>query len=150
MVKTVCLQIQRSGRIVMKQNIARRTLLMVFGATLGVSTAARAQAVVVFNPASLTFGCIVSPFTWRCSPPPKTTTLTNTGSKTLSIGSITITGSTYVFSQANNCGTSVADRKSTRLNSSHRCISYAVFCLKKKKKNHHNKTRKTQQVLHAK
>ena len=27
------------------------------------------------------------------------------------------------------------DRKSTRLNSSHRCISYAVFCLKKKKNN---------------
>src|SRR5437762_5905298 len=26
-----------------------------------------------------------------------------------------------------------ANRKSTRLNSSHRCISYAVFCLKKKK-----------------
>src|SRR5437879_11378246 len=30
------------------------------------------------------------------------------------------------------------DRKSTRLNSSHRCISYAVFCLKKKKKNNKN------------
>src|ERR1017187_8604975 len=29
------------------------------------------------------------------------------------------------------------DRKSTRLNSSHRCISYAVFCLKKKKKTKH-------------
>src|ERR1017187_879932 len=29
---------------------------------------------------------------------------------------------------AGNC--SVIDRKSTRLNSSHRCISYAVFCLK--------------------
>src|SRR5437762_7390845 len=28
----------------------------------------------------------------------------------------------------------LTDRKSTRLNSSHRCISYAVFCLKKKKK----------------
>src|SRR5437867_8371264 len=28
----------------------------------------------------------------------------------------------------------VIDRKSTRLNSSHRTISYAVFCLKKKKK----------------
>src|SRR5256885_11157496 len=28
----------------------------------------------------------------------------------------------------------VADRKSTRLNSSHLVISYAVFCLKKKKK----------------
>src|SRR5438132_6046705 len=27
------------------------------------------------------------------------------------------------------------DRKSTRLNSSHTVISYAVFCLKKKKKN---------------
>src|SRR5688572_32486161 len=29
-----------------------------------------------------------------------------------------------------------ADRKSTRLNSSHSQISYAVFCLKKKKKQH--------------
>src|SRR5256885_4794110 len=29
-----------------------------------------------------------------------------------------------------------ADRKSTRLNSSHLVISYAVFCLKKKKKNY--------------
>src|SRR5256885_2521294 len=29
------------------------------------------------------------------------------------------------------------DRKSTRLNSSHLVISYAVFCLKKKKKNEH-------------
>src|SRR5437867_4952443 len=34
-----------------------------------------------------------------------------------------------------------SDRKSTRLNSSHRTISYAVFCLKKKKRDyviHHN------------
>src|SRR5437764_3108038 len=30
-------------------------------------------------------------------------------------------------------GLFLPDRKSTRLNSSHRCISYAVFCLKKKK-----------------
>src|SRR5690348_17764095 len=30
----------------------------------------------------------------------------------------------------------VQDRKSTRLNSSHPSISYAVFCLKKKKKTH--------------
>src|SRR5207245_7224943 len=29
----------------------------------------------------------------------------------------------------------IADRKSTRLNSSHGSISYAVFCLKKKNKN---------------
>src|SRR2546426_3706974 len=35
----------------------------------------------------------------------------------------------------NNAGFSIApDRKSTRLNSSHLVISYAVFCLKKKKK----------------
>src|SRR3712207_7495593 len=36
-------------------------------------------------------------------------------------------------------GTTVfpTDRKSTRLNSSHANISYAVFCLKKKKKQHH-------------
>ena len=31
------------------------------------------------------------------------------------------------------------DRKSTRLNSSHGYISYAVFCLKKKKKKHKGK-----------
>src|SRR6516225_8397958 len=38
-----------------------------------------------------------------------------------------------------------ADRKSTRLNSSHMSISYAVFCLKKKKKkntNHNCKKKK--------
>src|SRR5437879_9604342 len=35
---------------------------------------------------------------------------------------------------AQGAGRVGADRKSTRLNSSHRCISYAVFCLKKKNK----------------
>src|SRR5256885_7353648 len=34
---------------------------------------------------------------------------------------------------ANAHGISLQDRKSTRLNSSHLVISYAVFCLKKKK-----------------
>src|SRR6266571_8317428 len=33
------------------------------------------------------------------------------------------------------CCRQTTDRKSTRLNSSHMSISYAVFCLKKKKKN---------------
>src|SRR6266704_5192159 len=33
------------------------------------------------------------------------------------------------------CGVFIPDRKSTRLNSSHVSISYAVFCLKKKKFN---------------
>src|SRR5258708_7640371 len=35
----------------------------------------------------------------------------------------------------------IGDRKSTRLNSSHQIISYAVFCLKKKKKNEQQKER---------
>src|SRR2546427_7367070 len=35
------------------------------------------------------------------------------------------------------------DRKSTRLNSSHSQISYAVFCLKKKKKNDKTRQRQT-------
>src|SRR5690606_41153721 len=38
-----------------------------------------------------------------------------------------------VIAQAFRHGLSVEDRKSTRLNSSHVKISYAVFCLKKKK-----------------
>src|SRR2546430_11965302 len=38
------------------------------------------------------------------------------------------------------------DRKSTRLNSSHSQISYAVFCLKKKKKNKHHYTLLEQHV----
>src|SRR5690554_7269849 len=38
---------------------------------------------------------------------------------------------------------SSSDRKSTRLNSSHVRISYAVFCLKKKKKNKTTITLKT-------
>src|SRR5437764_5420986 len=41
--------------------------------------------------------------------------------------------------RAGEAGEPARDRKSTRLNSSHRCISYAVFCLKKKK----NKRQKT-------
>src|SRR2546427_7245766 len=40
-------------------------------------------------------------------------------------------------------GAGSADRKSTRLNSSHSQISYAVFCLKKKK----NKTRAQDQHI---
>src|SRR3712207_8969189 len=39
--------------------------------------------------------------------------------------------------EAGNLG---ADRKSTRLNSSHANISYAVFCLKKKKNTKYNYT----------
>src|SRR5258708_9466315 len=36
--------------------------------------------------------------------------------------------------EAKRAGHDATDRKSTRLNSSHQIISYAVFCLKKKKR----------------
>src|SRR3989449_4525763 len=39
----------------------------------------------------------------------------------------------------NSVGVPAPDRKSTRLNSSHGYISYAVFCLKKKKKKDEDK-----------
>src|SRR5438034_8798726 len=41
--------------------------------------------------------------------------------------------------RAGRSGAASGDRKSTRLNSSHTVISYAVFCLKKKKKRIHKK-----------
>src|SRR5438876_2112289 len=49
--------------------------------------------------------------------------------------SITEPGTNYIyeqFLQVENAEDVKADRKSTRLNSSHPSISYAVFCLKKK------------------
>src|SRR5207248_10222694 len=47
-------------------------------------------------------------------------------------------------------GGSAGDRKSTRLNSSHRTISYAVFCLKKKKKNKHKKKKNNKKTENKK
>src|SRR5438094_3375805 len=45
-----------------------------------------------------------------------------------------------------NTPTPLLDRKSTRLNSSHRTISYAVFCLKKKKTTINKQKRKWQPI----
>src|SRR5437899_7949629 len=47
-------------------------------------------------------------------------------------------------------GEAAADRKSTRLNSSHLGISYAVFCLKKKKNKRKNLEYITQPVMKCK
>src|SRR5690606_41720198 len=44
-------------------------------------------------------------------------------------------GGENTYTGATNIDAGVLDRKSTRLNSSHVKISYAVFCLKKKNKN---------------
>src|SRR5690606_41805067 len=60
------------------------------------------------------------------------------------------TSSTSPPSSAVSCGTTSTapserlDRKSTRLNSSHVKISYAVFCLKKKKKKKKNQLHRHQ------
>src|SRR5947199_7412620 len=50
------------------------------------------------------------------------------GSRAVVAGSVTVQS---VYAELRNCP---EDRKSTRLNSSHLGISYAVFCLKKKKR----------------
>src|SRR5258708_21242535 len=54
---------------------------------------------------------------WRRSPPPATT---------------------HAASSPRRAAPRWPDRKSTRLNSSHQIISYAVFCLKKKTRPHRN------------
>src|SRR5207249_7522831 len=51
------------------------------------------------------------------------------------IGAISGGGKGAIIGGATGAGAGAGDRKSTRLNSSHVSISYAVFCLKKKKKN---------------
>src|SRR5699024_11261945 len=52
---------------------------------------------------------------------------------------ITIFVSSHILSEIEQLATHMGDRKSTRLNSSHVSISYAVFCLKKKKKINYTK-----------
>src|SRR3712207_7173284 len=46
---------------------------------------------------------------------------------------VVLAGVEGVLAPLARAGVAVGDRKSTRLNSSHANISYAVFCLKKKK-----------------
>src|SRR5436190_4119561 len=76
------------------------------------------------------------------------TTLFRSGCRRAMSGSHSSGGSTTRSSgepsKRRGAGTSAAsfarlDRKSTRLNSSHTVISYAVFCLKKKKNKHKTK-----------
>src|SRR5690348_18115695 len=49
-----------------------------------------------------------------------------------------------------HAGIASADRKSTRLNSSHPSISYAVFCLKKKKKKQKKTNKQKQKTINKK
>src|SRR5207302_2719582 len=61
----------------------------------------------------------------------QTTVITGSGKLVVGRGPVR-TGVTAVLPRGKNSGDPVLDRKSTRLNSSHVKISYAVFCLKKK------------------
>src|SRR2546422_3002419 len=53
-------------------------------------------------------------------------------------------GSASSVTDASPDASRARDRKSTRLNSSHGYISYAVFCLKKKKKTKNKRTAETE------
>src|SRR5207253_6551858 len=71
--------------------------------------------------------------------PPKATNVRSRGSRPRSIETTRVASSMLVVTiawipHAASSSDRPRDRKSTRLNSSHVAISYAVFCLKKKKK----------------
>src|SRR5258708_30922017 len=70
---------------------------------------------------------------WMASRPSSNTTSV---SKTASELSIAHNNAAQIGDRSSyqGYGGNCTDRKSTRLNSSHQIISYAVFCLKKKKK----------------
>src|SRR5947208_6766918 len=58
------------------------------------------------------------------------------GSRRLAMKPFTLTAVVVLSGRSRSSAPALhRDRKSTRLNSSHQIISYAVFCLKKKKKN---------------
>src|SRR2546426_5014553 len=68
---------------------------------------------------------------------PCTSAASSSGEAVLTLILLEVTGRTVMY--GSSAATILAskpriDRKSTRLNSSHLVISYAVFCLKKKKK----------------
>src|SRR2546430_5890050 len=69
---------------------------------------------------------------------PYTTLFRSPRRKVKGIGSVWILSSRIFPRRGNRTSDSRSDRKSTRLNSSHSQISYAVFCLKKKKKKDKN------------
>src|SRR5258708_12975456 len=81
--------------------------------------------------------------------PPRSTLFPYT---TLFRSAVIIAGNGPAFSAGHDLGElkgrDLADRKSTRLNSSHQIISYAVFCLKKKKRKHISVENNTQDIQH--
>src|SRR5205807_4084041 len=96
--------------------------------------------------------CSLLLFFFNHPPPPDIYTLSLHDALPISLlsslaGNLLLTGSltnVLIAERADRMGARLTfaeharDRKSTRLNSSHLVISYAVFCLKKKKKQRHN------------
>src|SRR5690348_17963332 len=71
--------------------------------------------------------------------PPRSTLFPYTTLFRSASGVVTCSGARPVGAVTPTRSATPGDRKSTRLNSSHPSISYAVFCLKKKKKQIKNK-----------
>src|SRR5258708_31686461 len=82
--------------------------------------------------------------------PPRSTLFPYTTLFRSSYASTAVTPSLYTTvrhaSKVGRVTDSLQDRKSTRLNSSHQIISYAVFCLKKKKQQNEVHAKRTTQV----
>src|SRR5437763_14043873 len=89
--------------------------------------------ILIYNCLVLIFSHIYSFFLMIRHPPRSTlfpyTTLFRSLSQQTNKAILKLTQRDY----AEHKMSALVDRKSTRLNSSHRCTSYAVFCLKKKK-----------------
>src|SRR5439155_23685785 len=62
---------------------------------------------------------------------------------------IALEGANELLDRRGDLGRHAGDRKSTRLNSSHVAISYAVFCLKKKKTTRPTNTNKFANLKHT-
>src|SRR5574337_31110 len=77
---------------------------------------------------------LTSDFTGGCPPTPSHSVCQRVNLQLQFIKFLVILPFNFQLSLHLERGTHHADRKSTRLNSSHHSISYAVFCLKKKKK----------------
>src|SRR5215210_3202516 len=74
--------------------------------------------------------CLISPFFFLMIRRPPRSTLFPYTTLFRSVSSVDLPAP--FFPMTDHRSPRLTDRKSTRLNSSHRCISYAVFCLKKK------------------
>src|SRR5207253_9831975 len=100
--------------------------------------------------ASHSSSCLLSFFFLLTRPPPRSTlfpytTLFRSPASTCRHRAPLISRS---FTASSRCSAmySAKDRKSTRVNSSHVAISYAVFCLKKKKKLHNQHRTQSQPI----